>query len=87
MHVAAIDVSRRLGRSLGVLVVSYRSLALGSTFPIFGVRGFIAAFISSGLFDLMNDPLHAGAFKNLDCDEKGKRQPIAALQINGNSRV
>ena len=58
-----------------------------STFAIFGVRGFIAAFISSELFDLMNDTLTAGVFKNSNHREKGKRQPIAALQIDGRSRA
>ena len=61
--------------------------AVSSTFAIFGVRGFITAFISSGLIDFMNDTLPAGAFINSCLCEKGKRQPIAALQINGKSRA
>ena len=60
--------------------------AVSSTFAMFGVRRFITAFISLALIVFWEDPGDDGVVQKVRSTQKGKRQSIAALQIDGKSR-
>ena len=54
---------------------------LTSTFATFGVRGFIAAFISLPLNSFLKTMQFTVSFQKADQIQKGKRQSIAALHM------
>ena len=54
---------------------------------MFGVRRFITAFISLALTVFLADQGDDGVVPKVRSTQKGKRQSIAALQIDGKSRA